>query len=202
MGDTLFSMICRRVVVRPIIDNEVISRAQSSKTRNTLCRTLNQDGYIPESILPVVQECIIRDWHCLLLKAHAIDALLSACTNSLPRMNNMTSLALINVSLTPSLPLNVRELPHLTTLALHSCDFGPVMTRHFRDFLTPLNVVKLQLVGACWVESSAKDLRGIQAAFLPTLGNINELNCDQHWLIRSLSSTYITPSYKFSISVF
>ncbi|KIK58744.1 hypothetical protein GYMLUDRAFT_45062 [Collybiopsis luxurians FD-317 M1] len=170
-----------------------MSRARSSKTRNTLYRTLNQDGYVPESILPVVRECVIREWDRLHLKAHAIDALLTAYSNSLPRMNNITSLILINVTLTPSFLLNMRELSRLTSLALHSCDFGGVTARHVRDFLTPLNLEKFELDGAHWEQTSTKDVRGIRAAFISAFGNLFELKCDQHWPTRHLSSSSFTP---------
>ncbi|KIK58753.1 hypothetical protein GYMLUDRAFT_245838 [Collybiopsis luxurians FD-317 M1] len=194
MRYALFSTVFRRVVIRPIIDNEVMSRAQSSKSRNALYRTLNKDGYVPENILPVVRECIIREWRGLLLKAHAIDALLTAYTNSLRRMDNIiTSLTLINITLTPSLLLNIQKLSYVRSLTLISCDFGQVTTRHVRDFLTPLNLEKFELFGASWVGTSTKNAQGIRAAFLSSMENIVELKHDQLWLTKFLSSSSITP---------
>ncbi|KIK58764.1 hypothetical protein GYMLUDRAFT_86150 [Collybiopsis luxurians FD-317 M1] len=79
MRDALFSTAFRRAIIRPIISYEVMSKAQSSTTRNTLYRTLNWDGYVPETTLPAI-----------------LDALLAAYSNSLPKMRNVTSLTLLS----------------------------------------------------------------------------------------------------------
>ncbi|KIK58776.1 hypothetical protein GYMLUDRAFT_86155 [Collybiopsis luxurians FD-317 M1] len=202
MRDVLLSTVFRRVVIRPNIDEEVMIRARASKTRHTLYRTLKQVGYVPEDILPSVRECAIRGWRNLSLSSHAVDALISAYTNCLPRMKNVISLTLVNVVLTPSLLLNLRGFSHLKSLSLRACDFRQVSVINVRKFVAGLQVEKLELLGIVGTRANGNNHDGIVEAFRSAAGNLVELRHDLFGLTKALSfSLAIPPLQVLNISL-
>ncbi|KIK58745.1 hypothetical protein GYMLUDRAFT_74778 [Collybiopsis luxurians FD-317 M1] len=194
MREILFSTVFHRIVIRPNIDDEVMKRARTCKTRNSLYRILNQDGYIPENILPYARHCVIPLWRtlCSPLQDHAVDALLGAYSNSFLRLN-LESLILFCVPLTPSLLSNMRELSHLKSLALQSCEFGHVSVTNVRNVVMALKLEKLEITKASWWGASNKDQNGIIEALFSITGNLVELKHDDHKLAKALASTPIVP---------